>query len=99
MTLEQQQLELNFTPGRGEEGLNHWHEERRRALEALAQKMGLPLGREVEVCLRDGIVLRGKLALREEQLFIEPTRDFRLELMVDKVPFTAAEIESCVRVD
>jgi hypothetical protein len=43
--------------------------------------------------------LNGKLQLREEKLFVPEERDFRLELTVDGVSFTAAEIEACVRMD
>ena len=68
-------------------------------MDALAQKMGLPLGRQVEVWLSGGVRLRGKLKLQEERLFIEESRDFNLVLDVDGTPFTAGEMESCVRLD
>ena len=65
----------------------------------LARRINLPLGHEVEVWLRGGIRLRGKLRLEEELLFVEEDRVRCLELMVDRVPFTYRELESCVRLD
>ncbi|SPE62703.1 hypothetical protein SBV1_890002 [Verrucomicrobia bacterium] len=65
----------------------------------LAQRMGLPLGHEVEVWLCGGIRLRGKLRLQEEMLFIEEERVRHLELTVDNVAFAYREMESCVRLD
>jgi hypothetical protein len=43
--------------------------------------------------------LRGVLRLREEQLFVEEDAVRHLELMVDHVPFTYREMESCIRLD
>jgi hypothetical protein len=39
------------------------------------------------------------MRLKEEVLFIEEDRARHLELMVDQVPFTYREMESCVRLD
>ncbi len=61
--------------------------------------MNLPLGHRVEVWLSGGIRLRGILRLQEEVLFIEEERVRHLDLVVDKVPFTYRELESCVRLD
>jgi hypothetical protein len=96
---QEQQSEFEFNQSHSEAGYNQWQIERRAALEQLARKMGLPLGRRVEVWLQDGIRLRGWLRLEEERLWVENERDFKLKLIVDGVPFTAAEIESCVRQD
>jgi hypothetical protein len=93
------QLEMNFDFSDSERGFTRWHEERRDAMRRLAAQMGLPLGHNVIVRLRDGVELKGFLRLKEEKLFIEDKRDFSLELIVDNVPFTAAEIEACVRMD
>jgi hypothetical protein len=93
------QMEINFDAGSASDGVLAWHEQRRAAQKQLADQMGLPLGHEVEVCLLDGICLRGLLRLREEMLFIEESRKPDLELAVGKVPFKASEIESCVRMD
>ena len=92
-----EQLNLDFSSGAPEQGYARWQAERRAARQQLARKMGLPLGQNVEVRLLSGIVLRGRLALRDEMLFVPEKRDFNLEFVVDGVPFTAAEIESCVR--
>ena len=93
------QLELSFGASQSEQGYQQWQESRRAALRLLAQKMGLPLGRRAEVRLRDGVVLRGNLSLCEAQLFVEDKRDFHLELRIDRATFTAADIESCIRLD
>lgn len=83
------------TPPRG---YDRWKQERAAAREALARSLSLPLGHRVEVWLRGNIRLVGLLALREEKLLLDPANT-RLELVVDSVPFTPAEIESCVRLD
>jgi hypothetical protein len=96
------QLEINFAAAsaqHGGSGLDRWRQAREAALRKLARRLGVPLGHPVEVRLRDGIVVRGQLRLREELLWVEPTRDTHLELIVDRVTFTAADIESCVRLD
>jgi hypothetical protein len=93
------QLEIDFASQQGGQGYTQWQASRRAALGELARKLGLPLGRGVEVRLRDGVVLRGQLSLCEEQLFIEPKRDFRLELRIGRATFAAGDIESCVRLD
>lgn len=94
-----QQLEINFAAGQDEQGLSQWQKARRAAMQSLAHKLGLPLGRLAEVRLRDGVVLRGRLSACEEQLFVEAQRDFHLELRIDRATFAAADIESCVRLD
>ncbi|MGE3311116.1 MAG: hypothetical protein AB7O66_14195 [Limisphaerales bacterium] len=81
------------------DGLTRWHEERRLALKEMARQLGLPLDRRVEVILRGGVRLRGTLHLASEELFIEPRRDLRLELRIDRCTFLPTEIESCVRID
>jgi len=93
------QGQLNFEESDGQEGYANWLAGRRVAVEELAHRMHLPLGHQVEVWLRGGIRLRGKLRLREEVLFIEEERVRHLEMQVDNVPFTYREMESCVRLD
>jgi hypothetical protein len=85
--------------GGTEQGYTQWLTGRRLAAAELARRMGLPLGRQVEVWLCGGIRLRGKLRLQEELLFIEEERVRHLELLVEGVPFTYREMESCVRLD
>ena len=80
-------------------GYDLWREQRRQALKELSRKMGLPLGRKVEIWLRNDIRLLGVLRLREEQLFIPEQRDPQLELTVDNVPFVPGEMKSCVVLD
>ena len=65
----------------------------------LARKINLPLGHVVEVWLRGNVRLRGQLRLRDEVLFLEESAVNHLELVVNRVPFTVAEMESCVRLD
>lgn len=93
------QVEFTFTQATEVAGYDRWKQERAAALEKLARSIGMPLGHRVEVWLRGNIRLTGRLSLREEQLFVRPERDPRLELVVDNVPFTPGEIESCVRLD
>ncbi len=82
-----------------ESGYERWQNDRRTALNELARTMGLPLGHEAEVVLRGGAILTGKLALAEDQLWVEAQRNFRLLLRVERCTFAAAEILSCVRLD
>ena len=65
----------------------------------LARRVGLPIGHDVEVWLRGGIRLRGKLQLQEQVLMIEEDRLRHLEMTVDHVPFTYRDMESCTRTD
>lgn len=81
------------------DGLAGWRAGFERSKRELATTMGLPLDHPVEVWLKGEIRLKGVLKLYENRLFVESKRDFSLELVVDGVRFTAAEIESCVRLD
>ena len=94
-----EQLEIGFGSDPSERGFNQWQERRQQAKKELARQMGLPLEHLVEVWLRSGIRLRGKLQLAEEKLFVQEAKEASLSLLVDNVPFTSAEIESCVRLD
>jgi hypothetical protein len=93
------QLEINFDSPQDQQGYDQWQAHRRLAKHLLAQKLGLPIGYKVEVWLKGDIRLRGVMQLKEELLFVEVERDFNLELVVDGVSFTAAEIASCIRLD
>ncbi len=92
------QGELSFGNG-SDAGLKQWLENRRRATEQLARELGLPLRHLVEVRLKDGVVLRGVLRLREELLFLDGPVKADLELEVNRVNFLCSEIEACVRQD
>jgi hypothetical protein len=93
------QSELPFDAPVAQSGYDHWLEERRAAKRELAQRLGLPLGRQVEIWLRDEVRLRGRLDLAEERLFVPEGDDRHLLLAVGRATFTAGEIESCVRKD
>jgi hypothetical protein len=95
----ERQLEIAFGSDPAERGFAQWQGQRRQAKKELARRMGLPLEHQVEVWLRNGIRLRGNLRLSEEKLFIQEVNEASLSLLVDNVPFTSAEIESCVRLD
>jgi hypothetical protein len=93
------QSEFNFNQPSGGDGVNHWHHQRERASHRLAKRLGLPLEHKVEVWLKDGVVLRGQLRLKEAVLFLESVDERTLELTVDGVDFHYAEMESCVLQD
>lgn len=93
------QNDLSFGGPAGRDGLEAWRKERHDAMQGLAERLALPLNRRVEVWLRGDIRLRGNLRLREEVLFPDDEEVNALPLTVDGVVFTAAEIESCIRLD
>ena len=93
------QPEFNFDSAKGELGYAEWVAARRVAAQELARRMNLPVGHQVEVWLYGGVRLRGQLRLREDLLLVEEERVRHMELMVDRVPFTYREMESCVRLD
>jgi len=93
----QQPLPLDGAGNPQPGGLDRWHQERERALNALARTLGLPLGHPVELELQDGTRLRGRLVPAEDTLWFEPGRDVRLR--IDRCTFRPAEIAACVRLD
>ena len=95
------QPEFDFTQPQAPQGdgLDRWQQQRERGSHRLARRLGLPLDREVEVWLKDGVRLRGKLRLKEAMLFLESVDERSLELAVGPVNFHYTEIESCVRMD
>jgi hypothetical protein len=97
--MKQLQGQLDFADKGSDEGYAKWLAVRRLALEEAAQKLNLPLGHAVEVWLRGGIRLRGRLSLANEVLFVEEERLDGLKLVLDGVTFSYAEIESCLRLD
>ena len=92
------QFDLNFE-NTGPDGLNQWRIQRDRAMQRLARRLGLPLGHEVELWLKSGICLKGKLQLREETLFVETDEDRDTQLTIGRTDFKVSEIDSCVRLD
>ena len=85
------QVEFGFEGGGQSDGYRAWVHEREEAMKATAQRLGLPLGHGVEVWLKDGTLLKGRLLLRGEEN--------NCELVIGRVGFSVNEIESCVRVD
>src|SRR6478672_7585720 len=90
---------LNFDSDNSGRGFSSWREQRHQAMLTLSRKLGLPLGRRVEVWLRNEIRLVGTLRLQEEQLFVPDDRAPDLQLVVDNVPFRPSEMNSCVVLD
>jgi hypothetical protein len=93
------QGELNFEVKKGEDGFTNWMTARQIAAEELARQLNLPVGHQVEVWLTGGIRLRGKLCLGEDLFFVNEELAPHMPLVVDNVPFTLREMESCVRLD
>lgn len=97
---DNEQLGFDFQPPReGVDGYSRWQSERRAAQDALARKLGFPIGHEVEVELLGQVLIRGMLRLVEDGLWMESNRDFRIRLRVDRCEFAASEIVRCVRLD
>ena len=94
-----QQTEFAFAASGRPEGLSAWREARRQAARAVAEKLGLPLDQDVEVRLADGVVLCGRLLLREETLFLEQVDTANVELVIGRATFRHSEIEACVRIE
>ena len=86
-----EQVEFGFGGGDSNHGYGAWVREREEEIREMARRVGLPLGRLVEVWLKDGTLLKGRLVWRGDE------RDW--ELVIGAVGFRTAEIESCVRVD
>jgi hypothetical protein len=93
------QSEFNFNANSGGEGFAQWIAMRQRTAAEIADKLGLPLEHRVEVWLRGGIRLTGKLRLAEELLLVEEHKIRQLPLAIGKVTFRYSEMDSCVRVD
>lgn len=93
------QGQFSFDAAPGQDGYSKWVAARKLAAAALAKRVGLPLGHQVEVWLRGNIRLRGLLVLREEKLFLEQEQLRSLELAVGRTPFVYGEMDSCVRLD
>ncbi len=93
------QQQFRFDKPSSEDGYAKWLASRQAAAHELAHRLGLPLEHRVEVWLTGEIRLRGKLQLQEQVLFVEAGREKQLGLLVDNVPFTYSEMQSCVRLD
>lgn len=94
-----EQSEFSFDSTSSADGYQHWVTVRQTTAEELGRRLGLPIGHRVEIWLRDGVRLRGKLRLQNEFLLIEEKQLQDLVLSADGISFTYPEIESCIRVD
>jgi hypothetical protein len=65
----------------------------------LARKLGLPLGNQVEVWLKNGVLLRCKLELAESVLLLDTIDERKLKLMIGRADFMYSDLDSCVRMD
>lgn len=97
--MNETQFHFDFEQPEGADGLASWRRQRDRASARLARKLGLPLGHEVEVWLKNGIRLSGKLELSETVLLLDTIDERKLKLVVKGVDFSHSEMESCVRLD
>jgi len=71
-----------------------WEQERL----LLAQSLGLPLDRRVEVELKSGLILSGMLRLAKDELWMQPgTR--QVKLRIEDAEFYFHEVVTCVRLD
>jgi hypothetical protein len=93
------QGEFDFNADPGHDGASTWRRQRQEAVLALAEKLGLPLEQHVEVRLLDGVILQGRLRVREETLFLDRVDTANLELAVGRATFRHGDIEACVRLD
>jgi hypothetical protein len=83
---------------RAADSLSLWREERAREVEKACQRIGLPIGRNVEVRLNSGTTLRGVLRLAEEMLWVEADRKTVI-LQIEEATFHISEIAAAVRTD
>ena len=93
------QGELNFDKpvDANVDGITLWRQRREEQQLALARKLGLPIGQNVEVWLRGGVRLRGSLQLHEETL-MHSLENQSSKFAVDGIPFLVGELESCIRI-
>ena len=87
----ERQVEFGFGGGGQADGYRVWMEQREAEMREKARRLGLPIGHMVEIWLKDGTLLKGRLLLREQ--------GSNWELVVGRVGFSVGEIEACVRAD
>ncbi len=80
------------------DGLSLWREQRYASIRRLGAELGYPLGEQCEVELQSGVILRGKLILDGEDLFLLAERSVAI-LRIGKANFSIGEVASCVRTD
>lgn len=94
-----EQLVFSFVePAGGADPLTAWRAHRSLQLGQLCARLGAPVGRRVEVRMKQGPPLIGVLRLAEEQLWNDPERE-NVVLQVGDVSFRLADIESVLRAD
>lgn len=91
--------------GVGESGFLQWQEEQRERLLEFAHKLGFPVGKQVEVVLKKGLVLRGRLRIgsapkgHRVKIGCEKSLRSAMPLLVEETVFFSGDVVSCVRVD
>jgi hypothetical protein len=80
------------------DALSSWRETRAKEAERVCHKLGLPIGKNAEVRLKSGTILRGMLRLAEEMLWMEADRKAVI-LRIEEATFHISEIGAAVRVD
>ncbi len=75
-----------------------WRAEWEGRVKELERQLGVPLNCRVEATLNQGPVLRGKLFLEEEGLWLEGNRH-RVLMRIGHTTFRLGEIESVVRIE
>ncbi len=88
------QFRFDFQFIEPESGYDEWVIERQGAQRELAEKLGLPINRNVEVWLTGNVRLQGRLEVIET-----PAKDTSMSktvLRIGRATFTRDEIESCV---
>jgi hypothetical protein len=98
------QLEFDFdasTPRAGDQadGFARWQAEIRAEDEAEARRLGLPLRQFVEVQLKCGALLRGRLMLAEHNLLRLQKRPAHLTLRLGNSIFDHSQIARCLVLD
>lgn len=93
------QLLFGFDQRNPTDGIALWRQQREATVREVACKLGLPLGHLAELILRTGPVVRGRLLLDEESLFVDAGGEREVRLRMGGFVFTPAEVESCVRLD
>jgi len=94
--MDQKELEFSAT---GPDGLQAWYDRREADQRQLSRDLGLPIGREVELELSSGEILKGKLQLAENLLWIDPGRRLDQLLTIGRCTFKVREVARCVRLD
>jgi hypothetical protein len=95
---EQSLFDFQAAPSPAVDPLSTWRELREREVERMCHRLGLPIGKEAEVRLKSGTILRGPLRFAEETLLIEADRKTVI-LRIAEATFHISEIAAAVRLD